>query len=30
MKDTTALARFHAHHPRFRAGAAPDAALHDA
>src|SRR5262245_10790649 len=28
--DPAALARFHAHHPRFRAGEAPDAALHDA
>src|SRR5262247_1181877 len=28
--DSAALARFHAHHPRFRAGEAPDAALHDA
>jgi len=28
--DPAALARFHAHHPRFRAGEALDAALHDA
>src|SRR5262249_58091669 len=28
--DPAALARFHAHHPRFRAGEASDAALHDA
>src|SRR5215468_6236584 len=28
--DPAALARFHAHHPRFRAGDARDAALHDA
>jgi ankyrin repeat protein len=28
--DPAALARFHAHHPRFQAGEARDAALHDA
>src|SRR5215470_1537859 len=28
--DPAALARFHAHHPRFQSGEARDAALHDA